>query len=180
MISDNQIQDKWFRVCKSADLKDKPLSKKINGIPIVLFRGQENTVGALLDRCPHRNIPMSRGWVEDEKLVCRFHGWHFDTDGVCVKVSQIKDLKEDSNRNAISFISMEEEGFIYVRCNNKKEDFPQIKEQPSEIKTPIPKINDKAFIFFYIKLFIFFAFIATITFIWFQLMPYFLTKIIQS
>ena len=180
MISENQLQDKWFRVCKSEVLKDKPLSKKINGIPIVLFRGENNKVGVLLDRCPHRNIPMSKGYIENQNLVCRFHGWHFDTEGTCVKVSQLKNLEDNIERNAFSFDSFEEEGFVYVKCNHTKKDFPHIDEHPSEIKTPIPKINSKAFYIFYLKLFIFFAIIATIIYLWFALMPYFLTKIIGT
>lgn len=180
MISNNQIQDKWFRICKSEDLKEKPLSKKINGIPLAVFRGEGGKVGVLLDRCPHRNIQMSKGYMENDNLVCRFHGWHFNTEGTCVKVAQLKDQDYDQDRNAISFNSIEEDGFIYVQCNNKKEDFPQIKAKPSEVKSPIPAINDKQFIFFFIKLFVFFAIFATLIFAWFQLMPYFMTKIIQS
>ncbi len=178
MILNNQVSDKWFRVCQSEKLLEKPLSKKINGIPIVLFRGQNNKIGVLLDRCPHRNIPMSKGYIENENLVCRFHGWHFDTEGTCVKVSQLKTLDDNDNRNAYSFDSYEEDGFIYVKCNNTKKDFPKIDEHPSEIKSPIPKMNSFAFYKFYFKLFIFFAFLATIIFIWFQLVPYFIQKII--
>lgn len=180
MISSNQIQDKWYRVCKSNDLKDKPLSKKINGIPVVLFRGDEGKVGVLLDRCPHRNIPMSKGYIENEKLVCRYHGWHFDTEGTCVKVAQLKTLEYDKDRNAIAFTSHEEDGFVYVQCNAHKEDFPQIKAKPSEMKTPIPKVNDREFIMFFVKIFIFFAIFATIIFAWFQLIPYFMYKIIHT
>lgn len=180
MIEDTGLKDKWFRVCKSETLKDKPLRKNINGIPIVLFRGKENLVGALLDRCPHRNIQMSNGYIENDNLVCRFHGWHFDTGGICVKVAQLKNQTYDKDRNAVSFTTLEDDGLIYVKCNNTKEDFPQINKKPSEMKSPIPSIKDKNFTMFFVKLFIFFAIFATLIFFWFQLMPYFMAKIINS
>ena len=34
--------------------------------------------GALLDRCPHRNVPLSLGTVVGGELECRYHGWQFD------------------------------------------------------------------------------------------------------
>lgn len=180
MNIETSTKDKWFRICKSDSLKDKPIKKNLNGIPIVLFRGEEGKIGALLDRCPHRNIQMSNGYMENNNLVCRFHGWHFNTEGTCVKVAQLKNQVYDKDRNAVSFTAFEEEGFIYVRCNNKKEDFPQIDKKPSEMKSPIPSVKDKNFIMFFIKLFLFFAIFATVIFFWFQFMPYFMTKIINS
>lgn len=122
MISNNQIEDKWYRVCKSEDLKDKPLSKKINGIPVAVFRGEGGKVGILLDRCPHRNIQMSKGYLENNNLVCRYHGWHFDRR-ICVKVAQLKENDYEPSRNAISFYTIEKEGFVYVQCNNTKKIF---------------------------------------------------------
>ncbi len=166
--------DNWFKVCKSKDLKDKPLSKKIKGIPLVFFRGKDGKVGSLLDRCPHRNIPMSKGWVENENLVCRHHGWHFNTEGVCTKVAQLKVLDENQNRNAVHFISMEQDGIIYVHCDVSPKQFPQIKAKPSEIKYVVPQITDEKFLQFFIKLLIFVIIFAILILTWFKFMLYYL------
>jgi phenylpropionate dioxygenase-like ring-hydroxylating dioxygenase large terminal subunit len=174
MHSNTNVQEKWFKVCKSKDLKDKPLSKKINGIPIVFFRGKEGKVGALLDRCPHRNIPMSKGWVENENLVCRHHGWHFNTEGVCTKVAQLKVLQEDKDRNAVPFTSVEQDGVIYVHCNVSPLQFPQIKAKPSEIKYVVPQFRDERFFRFFGLLILFVIIFAILIFVWFKLMPYYL------
>jgi phenylpropionate dioxygenase-like ring-hydroxylating dioxygenase large terminal subunit len=169
------IDKTWFKVCKSESLTDKPIGKKINGIPIVIFRGKDGKVGVLLDRCPHRNIPMSKGYIEDDNLVCRYHGWHFDTDGVCVKVAQIKEeLKEEKSRNAILFTSLEKDGFVFVNCDAKAKDFPQINAKPKEIQYRVPQPTDKGFYRFFTKLFLLMMIFALVTLIWFQLVPYFL------
>jgi phenylpropionate dioxygenase-like ring-hydroxylating dioxygenase large terminal subunit len=168
------IEKKWFRVCKSEDLKDKPVSKKINGIPVVLFRGEEKKVGVLLDRCPHRNIQMSKGYIENETLVCRHHGWHFDTEGICVKVPQLKVQKEDKDRNAIRFNSLEKDGFIYVNCDASPKDFPQIKARPAEIKYRVPQPTHKGFLRFFLKLWLTAVIFGLIIYIWFNLVPFFL------
>ncbi len=48
----------------------------------MVFRGREQQIGALIDRCPHRGVTLSLGQVTpDGCLQCAFHGWRFDTDG---------------------------------------------------------------------------------------------------
>ena len=53
-------------------------------LPRSQFRAGD--VVAAPDRCPHREAPLSAGFVEDGCLVCPYHGWKFGDDGRCVKV----------------------------------------------------------------------------------------------
>src|SRR5690349_13725445 len=50
----------WFPLCRSSELKDRPLARTLLGQPLALFR-TPGGVGALADRCPHRNAPLSAG-----------------------------------------------------------------------------------------------------------------------
>jgi phenylpropionate dioxygenase-like ring-hydroxylating dioxygenase large terminal subunit len=43
-------------------------------------------VVAAPDRCPHREAPLSQGYVQGGDLVCRYHGWAFGDGGRCVLV----------------------------------------------------------------------------------------------
>ncbi len=43
-------------------------------------------MAAFLDRCPHRNYPLSAGRVVEGRLVCPYHGWTFTGDGACADV----------------------------------------------------------------------------------------------
>lgn len=52
--------------------------------PVVLFRGEDGKIAALLDQCPHRFAPLSAGVLSDGKLACRYHGLAFDGGGACV------------------------------------------------------------------------------------------------
>ena len=57
------------------------------GLPFVLFRDAAGTAHALVDRCPHRNVPLSLGRVQrDGTLQCAYHGWRFDGAGRCTAV----------------------------------------------------------------------------------------------
>lgn len=57
----------------------------VAGVPVVLFRTPES-LGALVDRCPHRNYPLSRGRVAEGGLECAYHGWRFAPSGACLDV----------------------------------------------------------------------------------------------
>ena len=119
-----RILDDWYVACTSEQLDaagDKPLASMIYGVPIVLFRGGDQTgeqVGALLDRCPHRNVPLSEGTVErtgsSAKLRCGYHGWAFDTKGECREVPTLCGDPSGKGRNVQRFAAREQDGVVWV------------------------------------------------------------------
>ncbi len=48
---------------------------------LALFRGRDGRVGAVENRCAHRQVKLSHGKVEDCRLTCPYHGWSYETDG---------------------------------------------------------------------------------------------------
>src|SRR5262245_27716885 len=65
-----RVLDDWYIVCDAHELQagGKPLATSLYGVPIVVFRTVSGQIGALLDRCPHRNVPLSDGRVDGERL----------------------------------------------------------------------------------------------------------------
>lgn len=109
-----RVTHAWYVACRSQELgAKKPIARRIVGIPLVLFRG-EGGVGALLDRCPHRNVPLSMGRVDRGQLECGYHGWRFDTAGTCKKVPALCGVAESAGRNAPSFACREQDGLVWV------------------------------------------------------------------
>ncbi|MDE2016919.1 MAG: nitrite reductase small subunit NirD [Hyphomicrobiales bacterium] len=45
---------------------------------VALFRGADDRVFALDDRCPHRGGPLSEGIVHDGRVTCPLHNWVID------------------------------------------------------------------------------------------------------
>ena len=77
----------WYVVARSKEVKSKPLRVELWDKPFVLFRGPNGELSALLDRCPHRNVPLSGGRVDERGcLECPYHGWTFDDAGSCVAI----------------------------------------------------------------------------------------------
>jgi len=104
----------WYVACRSRDLAGKPLARTVLGQPLVLFRDAAGSPAALLDRCPHRNVELSLGGVEDGLLECRYHGWRFAGDGSCRLVPGLCDSAQVRGRSATSFATRERDGFVWV------------------------------------------------------------------
>ena len=77
----------WKAICR---LQDIPVlgSRRVarpSGLDVAVFRTSEDTVFALLDRCPHRGGPLSQGIVFGSSVACPLHGWAISLDDGCAK-----------------------------------------------------------------------------------------------
>jgi phenylpropionate dioxygenase-like ring-hydroxylating dioxygenase large terminal subunit len=107
-----RVRAGWFVACASSALGATPVSARLWGEPIVLWRGREG-VAALLDRCPHRNVPLSPGTVVDGALRCPYHGWRFDGEGACTLVPGLDGSPGRAHR-ATRFAARESQGFVWI------------------------------------------------------------------
>ena len=125
------VRDDWYVVCQSKTLRDKPLSVTLLGTPLVVFRNKNGEVGALLDRCPHRNTPLSLGAVKGDTLQCGYHGWEFDTRGECQAVPGLTGEPKQKGRNVQSYPVREQDGFVWVYAT------PDVKPEREPFRLPL-------------------------------------------
>ncbi len=104
----------WYILAHSHELGDKPLSRTLLGTPLVLFRDENGTAATLLDRCPHRNVPLSLGSVKSGRLECAYHGWQFDGGGACRLIPSLSKPPEGKARRAPKFETRELDGFVWA------------------------------------------------------------------
>ena len=123
----------WYVACQSADLRERPLARSVLGVPLVLFRGQAGKAVALLDRCPHRNVPLSLGRVvAGGRLECAYHGWQFEDGGRCAYIPGLlpEQGSETKERRAPAAAVREQDGFVWV-C-------PELDVQPESEPFSLP------------------------------------------
>jgi len=73
----------WYAVEESRALAPgQVMETKFWGRSIAVFRGQDGRLRAVENRCAHRHVPLTEGQVVDCRLVCPYHGWSYDGDGV--------------------------------------------------------------------------------------------------
>ncbi|QNA92144.1 MULTISPECIES: aromatic ring-hydroxylating dioxygenase subunit alpha [unclassified Microbacterium] len=75
----------WHPVAKVEDATTRPISLRVLGEELVLFRTRKGKAGLLHPRCIHRGASLFYGGVEDEGIRCCYHGWVFDTEGHCLE-----------------------------------------------------------------------------------------------
>jgi phenylpropionate dioxygenase-like ring-hydroxylating dioxygenase large terminal subunit len=125
----------WYPVCYSSQLTGKPKQVTLLGEKIVLIR-DAGTAYALVDRCPHRGVPLSEGDQQFPGTIsCPYHGWTFDlasgdlvaaiTDGpdspICGKVTQP------------TYDVAERLGMVWVFVGDGEEPHPIDEQLPEEL-----------------------------------------------
>lgn len=124
--------DSWFPVEWSHRVHLKPHSVILNGMPLVLFRFN-GKVHALIDRCPHRGAPLSKGSVRDGCLVCPYHGWSFKGDGSCHSIPGLNCYSSKEIHRVQAYKTEEKYGLIWVSVSSDFEGMiPEIRVGSNE------------------------------------------------
>ena len=109
-----KIEDYWFVLCESKEVKKTPKSFKILNKDVVVYRTEEKNVVAFIDKCPHRNIPISEGKISNGNLVCPFHGWEFNQEGQCLKVPGMMEKETIKAARLKKYNILEKNGLIWI------------------------------------------------------------------
>ena len=76
----------WHPVATAQQLDEDPVrAVRILAEDLVLFRDRRGNIGLIGKRCPHRMMDLQFGIPEEEGLRCPYHGWMYDTAGVCIE-----------------------------------------------------------------------------------------------
>ena len=76
----------WYVAAWGEEITRAPLRRMLLGEPVVMYRKADGTPVAMLDRCVHRAYPLSRGKLEGDSIVCGYHGFIYNSEGVCTWV----------------------------------------------------------------------------------------------
>lgn len=84
------ITNQWFLVCFREELQQSAIVKrKIVGEEVVAFMDENGQAAVLQDRCCHRNVHLSLGYVQNGRIKCGYHGWEFDARGKCQHIPSL-------------------------------------------------------------------------------------------
>ena len=132
-----QAKQYWYVACLSSALKKKPIQVQLWGTPIVVFRDEEGKAQAILDRCSHRNVPLSEGKCINGRVQCPYHGWEFDGGGICRKIPALVKEAENPARNIPAFPVREQQGHIWI--------FTSTDTEPNHEPFLFPKMNQAGY-----------------------------------
>ncbi|MBK7632435.1 MAG: aromatic ring-hydroxylating dioxygenase subunit alpha [Ignavibacteriales bacterium] len=136
------LKNKWYLICPSDELKNTILKKRIFGEDIILFRNQDGSITALEDRCCHRNVNLSLGYLNSNTIVCGYHGWEYDKNGSCVNIpSQLPGDKIPPTAKIKSYPVKDFNKWVWVFLGDEENsgqinptDIPEMNEWPFTYK----------------------------------------------
>jgi nitrite reductase/ring-hydroxylating ferredoxin subunit len=105
----------WVPIALSRDV---PLATTraviLEGEERVVWRAEDGGVQVWEDRCPHRGMRLSLGFVRGTALNCLYHGWTYEADARCVRIPAHPDLKVPPTITAYAFPVREAGGMIWT------------------------------------------------------------------
>ena len=102
-------------MARSSELGRRPLAVTLMDTPLVVFRGAGGKPAVVLDRCAHRNYPLSLGRVTGDGLLqCGYHGWSFDGGGQCLRVPGLRQVRTQATWHVPSHATVEQDGFVWA------------------------------------------------------------------
>jgi len=108
----------WYPALRADKLpRGKTKTALLLGHPLLLGRKSDGSIFAMRDLCPHRGIPLSAGWFDGERVICKYHGWEFEPcTGQCQLIPSLTDADTlDATKIFASAYACEErDGYAWV------------------------------------------------------------------
>lgn len=92
----------WYPVARIQDISTKPHQVTLLDVKLAAYQTESGEIHLVRDICPHRGVPLSKGWVEGEEIICPYHGLRYDVSGKCTKIPAQPDLVKISDRFTLS------------------------------------------------------------------------------
>jgi phenylpropionate dioxygenase-like ring-hydroxylating dioxygenase large terminal subunit len=127
MQSEFNFFQHWYPLIPIEDLEpQKPKPITLLGKRLVIWKpSNSETYRVFLDQCPHRLAPLSEGRIEPKtgNLMCSYHGWEFNKNGICQRVPQAENpeiiAKNQENFCVISFPVRQQQELLWVWPDQK-------------------------------------------------------------
>ena len=109
-------QADWIPIALSADIEGGSAAPAIvAGTEVAIWRDESGAVHAWQDRCPHRGMRLSFGFVRGDVLTCLYHGWRYGADGSCRFIPAHPDLTPPKTICVDAYVCVEQSGLVWMR-----------------------------------------------------------------
>ncbi len=105
----------WYPVALAAGIEPgTSAGTRLFGQELVIWRDAAGNSHVWEDRCPHRGMRLSFGFVRGDHIACLYHGWRFDAAGQCRFIPAHPGLDVPSTIKAKEFPTAERIGIVWV------------------------------------------------------------------
>ena len=108
--------------------RGRPLATTLLEVSLVLWRTTDNMPHAMKDLCIHRGTALSLGWIDNDSIVCPYHGWQYNAEGACVRIPQNAHSNIPTKARTVKYHCQERYGLIWVALAEPVYPLPEIPE----------------------------------------------------
>lgn len=109
-------EDRWVPVALSSSIEaSTSAGAVVGGAELVVWRDSKGAAHVWEDRCPHRGMRLSFGFVRGDHIACLYHGWEYDTGGQCQYIPAHPKLEVPQTIKALTYATEERDGLIWTR-----------------------------------------------------------------
>lgn len=106
------LRNTWYVAAWATEIGEPLFHRTVLGEPVLMFRRENGEVTAMLDRCPHRFVPLHLGRRIGDTVECGYHGLQFDCSGSCV--GNPFDGKVPKQAKVKTFPVVERHGIVWI------------------------------------------------------------------
>lgn len=127
----------WTPVGLSASIEPATSTgTHIDGKELVVWRDNSGVAHVWEDRCPHRGMRLSFGFVRGDHIACLYHGWQYDTSGQCQYIPAHPQLEVPKTIKVPRYKTMEAGGMIWTHlADGDAEALPALPEHVSPVRS---------------------------------------------
>lgn len=105
----------WIPVAISDDISVGDVAPvRHEGQNFVIWRDSLGRLHAAEDRCPHRGVRLSLGFMREDHIACLYHGWQFNGDGRCRHIPAHPALNPPSTIALRNIPSKDRSGLVWI------------------------------------------------------------------
>ena len=129
--------DDWHPVGLSHSIEaGSSAGTRLYGRELAIWRDANGVAHVWEDRCPHRGMKLSFGFVRGDHIACLYHGWQYDRAGHCRYIPAHPDLEVPSTIAVQIYPVTECCGMIWTSLSEK----PPVFEIREDATTPLRSI----------------------------------------
>lgn len=115
----------WIAVALSMDVPRKlVMPARVHDVDLAIWRDSSGRCHAWVDRCPHRGMRLSRGFVRGNSLACIYHGWQYDDAGICSHIPAHPSMTPPKSICAQTYHCLESGGVIWAAIKDPGDTMP--------------------------------------------------------
>lgn len=118
LTSDDKYNLNWYVIDKSTNVEENLLYKTTIWDKDYIYWKNNNSFYAMDNDCSHRGASLYDGLLNNNTVICPYHGYEFNNDGNLIKVPGLN-FTRTKCQNQDTYNIIEKNGFIYLNTISK-------------------------------------------------------------